>query len=169
MRLIAEVEGKQFALTITRDGTRVSAEVDDRFYELEAQAKENSSYLLRYDNRVYECRIDDAGEQNGLRQVYIGNRAYAVTIIDPKRLRGTKGASAQHDGSAARIIAPMPGKVVRVLVDVGARVESGQGIIIVEAMKMQNEMKSMRAGTITQLKAEVGATVNAGDVLAVIE
>ncbi len=64
---------------------------------------------------------------------------------------------------------PMPGKVVRVLVAVGSRVEMGAGIAVVEAMKMQNEMKAPKAGTVVSLSVAAGATVNAGDVLAVIE
>jgi biotin carboxyl carrier protein len=63
----------------------------------------------------------------------------------------------------------MPGKVVRVLVQVGAQVEAGAGIVVVEAMKMQNEMKAPKAGAVVAINAAVGATVNAGDVLAVIE
>ena len=63
----------------------------------------------------------------------------------------------------------MPGKVVRVLVEQGASVKAGDALIVVEAMKMQNEMKSPRDGTVTTLKDVTGATVNAGDVLAVVE
>jgi biotin carboxyl carrier protein len=63
----------------------------------------------------------------------------------------------------------MPGKVVRVLVEEGATVEAGAGLVVVEAMKMQNELKSPKAGTVTELRAREGTTVNAGDVLAVIE
>jgi biotin carboxyl carrier protein len=63
----------------------------------------------------------------------------------------------------------MPGKVVRVLVEQGASVEAGQGLVVVEAMKMQNEMKSPRAGRVTELHAQAGATVNTGDLLAIIE
>jgi len=63
----------------------------------------------------------------------------------------------------------MPGKVVRVLVETGQQVEVGQGVVVVEAMKMQNEMKAPKAGVIVSVNAEVGATVNAGDLLAVVE
>jgi biotin carboxyl carrier protein len=63
----------------------------------------------------------------------------------------------------------MPGKVVRVLVEVGVKVEAGAGIVVVEAMKMQNEMKAPKSGTVVSLTAVPGATVNAGDVLAMIE
>ena len=74
-----------------------------------------------------------------------------------------------HHPGAAEIISPMPGKIVRVLVEAGAHVEAGAGIIVVEAMKMQNEMKAPKAGVVVSINAAVAATVNAGDVLAVIE
>jgi biotin carboxyl carrier protein len=63
----------------------------------------------------------------------------------------------------------MPGKVVRVLVEAGQRVEAGSGIAVVEAMKMQNEMKSPKSGTVVRINVEVGVTVNGGDLLAVVE
>jgi biotin carboxyl carrier protein len=63
----------------------------------------------------------------------------------------------------------MPGKVVRILVEQGGEVAAGDGIVVVEAMKMQNELKSPKAGIVSSLHAEVGGTVNAGDVLAIIE
>jgi len=69
----------------------------------------------------------------------------------------------------AEIVAPMPGKVVRVQVEAGATVEKGVGVIVVEAMKMQNEMKSPRAGVVVSVNVKPGDTVNAGDVLAVLE
>jgi len=63
----------------------------------------------------------------------------------------------------------MPGKVIRLLAAGGDEVEAGQGLLVVEAMKMQNEMKSPRAGKVLNVNVEVGTTVNGGDVLAVIE
>jgi biotin carboxyl carrier protein len=69
----------------------------------------------------------------------------------------------------AEITAPMAGKVVKVQIDVGASVEKGSGIVVVEAMKMQNEMKSPRAGVVVSIHVKTGDTVNTGDVLAVVE
>ena len=63
----------------------------------------------------------------------------------------------------------MPGKIVRVQLEAGAEVEKGTGIVVVEAMKMQNEMKSPRAGVVVSINVKPGDTVNAGDVLAVVE
>ena len=100
--------------------------------------------------------------------VNIRGRSYAVTIVDPKRLRSGQNSDRHHQG-VAEILAPMPGKVVRVQLEAGASVEKGTGVVVVEAMKMQNEMKSPRAGVVVSINVKPGDTVNAGDVLAVVE
>jgi biotin carboxyl carrier protein len=101
-------------------------------------------------------------------EVIVGTTPYLITLTDPKRLSSAASASV-HGDDAVRIVAPMPGKVVRVLVEVGSQVEAGAGVIVIEAMKMQNELKSPKAGTVIALNVQSGATVNGGDVLAVIE
>ncbi len=168
MKLTAEIGNEKHTLDIKREDDRVIAEVDGRRYEIEVREPVEGSYLLIADGSVYECRVErDAARRTSL-SVHTRNHAYPITLVDPKRLRATQSASAQTDGSA-QVLAVMPGKVVRVLVDEGQVVEAGQGLLVVEAMKMQNEMKSPRAGKVVELQARAGATVNAGDVLAVIE
>lgn len=89
-----------------------------------------------------------------------------VRIIDRKHR--SPGDEAEGDGQQI-MLAPMPGKVVAILAAVGDTVERGQGVLVVEAMKMQNELKSHRDGTIKEIRASEGENVNAGDVLVVIE
>lgn len=168
MKLTALIENEKHAISVEREGSRVVAEVDGRSVELIVREPEEGVYLLICDGRVYECRVTREGLKAGQCHVYTGNQAYVINLIDPKRLRAGQSAGGPLDG-AAQIVAPMPGKVVRVLVEQGSTVEAGQGLVIVEAMKMQNEMKSPRAGRVTELHAQAGATVNTGDVLAVIE
>jgi biotin carboxyl carrier protein len=168
MKLTAEIESEKHSLDFKRDGERVVADIDGRSYELVVREPEAGVYLLIADGHVYECRVERDASQTALVHVHTGNRAYAITMTDPKRLRAAQSAGAQSDGSA-QVLAVMPGKIVRVLVEKGASIEAGQGIVVVEAMKMQNELKSPRAGCVVELKATSGATVNAGDVLAVIE
>lgn len=165
MKLTAEIEGQSYALDLRREGARVEATVDGRRYELEAHETEPGAFLLLADGRVYECRVNRAG---GASEVQVGDEIFRVTLFDPKRLRGARGAGAEASGRA-QVVASMPGKVVRVLVAEGASVEAGDGLVVVEAMKMQNELKSPKSGTIVELRAEAGATVNAGDVLVVVE
>lgn len=166
MRLKAELDGQNFQVVLKREGNIVSAHVDGREYELKAGGS-HGEYLLFEGTRVHNCRVE--GEAAKLEyQVQVGARSYQVRLNDPKRLSTSHTDGAHHHGSA-QICASMPGKVVRVLVEVGAEVEAGAGIVVVEAMKMQNEMKAPKAGKIIELNAVTGSTVNAGDVLAVIE
>ncbi|HKG13725.1 MAG TPA: acetyl-CoA carboxylase biotin carboxyl carrier protein subunit [Pyrinomonadaceae bacterium] len=168
MRLKAELSGETYELSMRREGARVFAEVGGRRYELEARAVGAGEYLLVREGRVYECRVGESKGRGSPVTVSVGAGEYEVTLTDPKHLRGA-GAAHAHDAGRAQVVAPMPGKVVRVLVEAGQQVEAGQGVVVVEAMKMQNELKSPKSGTVAGLRAEAGATVNAGDVLAVIE
>ena len=87
-------------------------------------------------------------------------------VIDPTRRRRERG-EAEREG-VQQIAAPMPEKVVRLLIEQGSPVEVGQGILVLEAMKMQNEVRSPKSGTVERLLVKEGQAVNAGDVLAVV-
>ena len=117
-------------------------------------------YSILLDGASHEVRVD-AG------QVTVGNRRFDFTIDDPRQWKRSGDASGGQ-GRAA-ILAPMPGKVVRILVAVGDDVEAGQGIVVVEAIKMQNEMKTPRAGRVAAIQAKENDSVVAGAVLAVID
>jgi biotin carboxyl carrier protein len=132
-------------------GRQVSARIGPRSYELEAREIDTGVYLFFFGNKVREVRVDDT-----------------IKIVDPKRLRSGQNSGGHHHG-VAQIVAPMPGKVVKVQVEAGAAVEKGVGVVVVEAMKMQNEMKSPRAGVVVSVNVKPGDTVNAGDVLFVLD
>ncbi|MBA2525025.1 MAG: biotin/lipoyl-binding protein [Pyrinomonadaceae bacterium] len=168
IKLKAEVAGKDHQISIQRREAVVFAEVDDRRYKLRLRDLGNSEYLLIDGNTVYSCRVQNSGHHPDDLEVSLRGVSYTIKLTDQKRLRSAQ-SGAEHDNGAARIVAPMPGKVVRVLVEAGAQVEAGAGILVVEAMKMQNEMKAPKAGHVVSIHAQAGSTVNAGDVLAVIE
>ena len=168
MKLQAIISDSQFELDVRRQGSRIVATVAGREYELELMRASDHAYLMRDDARVFDCRVDGAVESGGQIDVIVGVNRHSITLIDPKRLRSAADAGAHGEG-AARIVAPMPGKVVRLLVEAGQEVETGHGIVVVEAMKMQNEMKSPKKGTVVTVNVAIGATVNGGDLLAVIE
>ncbi|MGI8470173.1 MAG: biotin/lipoyl-containing protein [Pyrinomonadaceae bacterium] len=162
MKLIAELGDEKIEIEIRREAEKVSATIDGRAYELKASEVEPNVYLLKHDNKIYQIYVAPHGIVN------IGNRQLEVKLIDPKRLRASAASGANADG-IAEIKTAMPGKVARVLAEQGAEIKQGDGIIIVEAMKMQNEMKSPKDGIVKEIRFAEGATVNAGDVLAIIE
>lgn len=169
MKLTADFAGESHGIDFRSEDGRVAATIDGRRYEVAASRVEHGVYLLINDGRVYECVVERNPAQQGTVEVHVGGRSFSLALSDPKRLRTGHGAGAHAMDGTIRITAPMPGKVVRVLAEAGAAVEAGEGIIVVEAMKMQNELKSPRAGTVSEIRAAAGSTVNAGDVLAVIE
>jgi len=121
----------------------------------------SGAYSVLIGGRSYEVVAGAPGE------IVVNGRRFAVVVFDPREMRGRKSKDA---GEGRRnIAAMMPGKVVRILVVQGDEVEAGQGLIVVEAMKMQNEMKSPKAGRVVEVKVKADATVAAGEVLMVIE
>ena len=165
MKLKAVIGEREQDLNLQIDGGCVRAEVDGRVYDLELREPEPGSYLLFRDAEVHECRVTKTHE--GF-DVSLHGHNYPIAIVDPKRLRSGTDADRHHHG-LTEITAPMPGKVVRVHIEPGTSVEKGDGVVVVEAMKMQNEMKSPRAGVVVSINVNPGDTVNAGDVLAVVE
>ncbi len=121
----------------------------------------NGTWSILSEGRSYAVKLLGKGE------VSVNGRVYQVEVVDP---RGPRGRRTQTERSGPDVLAAsMPGRVVRVLVTAGQQVEAGQPLIVVEAMKMQNEIKAPRAGRVASVKAEAGATVSAGDILVVIE
>jgi len=168
MKLHAAIADYERDVNLRIEGSRVFAELGNQIYELTIQRADNGRLLLSSESEVFDCRVDGEFRSGAPFDVSVGANRYSVVLIDPKRLRSAAAVGAQA-GGAARLTAPMPGKVVRILAEIGAEVVAGDGVIVVEAMKMQNEMKSPKAGKVVAINVAVGATVNGGDVLAVIE
>jgi biotin carboxyl carrier protein len=162
MKLGAQLGEEKHEIEIKREGARVFADVDGRHYEFESSEPESGVYLFKHENQVYEVYVSPDGLVN------LGNHQFDINIADPKRLRHT-GGDADHGDGTAEIKTAMPGKIVRILAAEGDSVEKGDGVIVVEAMKMQNEMKSPKSGTVKEIRFAEGDTVNAGDILVVIE
>ncbi len=121
-------------------------------------------YAVLLDGRSYDAFVEDT--PSGLVVTIEGFR-FEIEVRDPRRWsRRTAGAGG---GTVQSILSPMPGKVVRVLAAAGDEVVVGQGIVVVEAMKMQNELKANRKGRVLMVSAKEGATVTAGELLATIE
>jgi len=96
----------------------------------------------------------------------VGGRTHRIRLLDERALRARGRAVGAGDREVRAI---MPGKVVAVLVEVGATVEPGQGLLVIEAMKMENEVPAPRAGTVKELRVQPGQAVEAGELLAIVE
>jgi len=97
-----------------------------------------------------------------------GAHEFTAKVQDPRAWRGRKPGGPQAEGRQ-QVLAPMPGKVIRLLVKEGETVEAGQGLAVIEAMKMQNEIRAPKSGKVERLLAKEGQSVNAGEVLAWVE
>ena len=168
MKVTGQLHDKDYEINVDLAGDRVNASVDGRLYELEVREPGEGEYLLLKGTTVFYCRVESKQDSRQSFGVFLRGRSSDIRVIDPKRLRSGQAAAA-HDHGSAEVVSPMRGKIVRVLVEQGSQVEAGDGLVIVEAMKMQNEMKSPKAGVVVSITAVAGDTVNAGDVLAVIE
>src|SRR4029077_808072 len=102
-------------------------------------------YSLILDGRSYHVVVTTGN--NSLSAVVDGTGFFQVAVLDPKKLRSQGSGFKTSDGLSA-VLAPMPGKIVRLLVTVGESVQEGQGVVVIEAMKMQNELRALKAGTI---------------------
>jgi len=171
MKLKAQLSGTECDVSLSVDGNFATVDLDGRRYDIELRERAPGEYVLLNGVNVHKCRVQRRRESQSIDEsfeVVMGGKSYEVLIVDPKRLRSGQSSTAHHAG-AVEIVSPMPGKIVRVLVEAGASVDAGAGVIVVEAMKMQNEMKAPKAGVIVSINAKEGDTVNAGDVLAIIE
>lgn len=146
-----------------QEGRSWTCRVNGEQVVVDAASAASGVLSLLIGGESYEVVANSAREQLG-----IGGIRYAVEVRDPRAWR-TRKARTGAGGGPKKILAPMPGKVVRVVAPVGTEVEQGVGVIVIEAMKMQNELKSPKKGRVASVLVIEGGAVNAGDVLAVIE
>jgi biotin carboxyl carrier protein len=158
------IDGRNSRVELDRREKGWSCKLDGREIQVDAVLARRDVISLRIGDRAYEIKRERVGEETHL---WVGSRRFAAGVSDPRSLRGRAGLA--DDRGPRRLTAPMPGKVVRVLVSEGAVVEPGDGVVVVEAMKMQNEIKSPKKGTIQKILVAEGAAVNAGDALAIVE
>jgi biotin carboxyl carrier protein len=158
------IDGKHHRLDLIRSEGGWSCRLDGREVEVDAVVARPDVLSLRIANRAYEVKCERvAGDMH----LWVGSTRFAVEVRDPRSLSGR--VRQQHEQGPRKLTAPMPGKIVRILLSQGAEVEAGVGVLVVEAMKMQNEIKSPKKGTIQKILVSEGAAVNAGDVLAIVE
>ncbi|HEY2039462.1 MAG TPA: biotin/lipoyl-containing protein [Edaphobacter sp.] len=144
-----------------QDGGMLSCKIDGHAVDALVHTVQPGTLSLIVDGRQYHCILDGDA-------VVIGGRRYEFAVDDPRSLRGRRGAGEGAAGPRT-VKASMPGRIVRILVNEGDEVAEHQGIIVIEAMKMQNELKSPKAGRIAKIAVAVDTTVSAGEALIVVE
>jgi len=160
---ISAKAGQQLVeLTIERSNGQYVVEIGGERRRADVQKLEGDFYSILTDGRSYEVSVEPRGEAYYVRH---GAAELLVALSDPSR-QAREGKVKQ---GPEEIITHMPGKVVRVLVAEGDEVEAGQGVVVVEAMKMENEVAAGKPGKVVAIRVEPGQTVEGGAVLAVIE
>jgi biotin carboxyl carrier protein len=159
------IDGLEHHLDLTFNGVRWRCLLDGSEVETDAVLIRPDVLSILIEGKAYEIRRERIADEV---QIWVGGQSHTADVRDPRSLRGRK--IREDDGKGARrLVASMPGKVIRFLVGENSEVEAGQGVVVVEAMKMQNEIKSPKKGIVRKLAVSEGAAVNAGDVLAIVE
>lgn len=159
---IAE-QGYRVELERTASGWK--CKIDGRELPLDVIAGEAGVLSLLLAGKSYAVKQENAGTET---EVVVGQERFSVSVRDPRSFRSRHSVGTTAQG-IKKIIAPMPGKVVRLLVTEGSTVEAGQSVIVIEAMKMQNELKAPKSGVLKKIKIAEGAAVEAGQALAEVE
>ncbi len=165
MTFEVQIDARTFRVELRQGDGRLECRVDGQPVEVDAIITDRDVLSLVLGGRSFEIKRERVGQDV---HILVGVTRYASEVRDPRSLRARKAAGEGAEGPR-KLTAPMPGKVVRVLAPAETAVEQGQGVVVVEAMKMQNELKSPKKGVVRQVLAREGATVNAGDVLAIVE
>jgi biotin carboxyl carrier protein len=163
-----EIDGELRRVELAQEGRdgQYRASIDgEPAVEVAAQILRPGVLSLHIDGKTYRCVLEESAEGTA---ILLAGKRRLYRVDDPRSLKSRRSRHGGAEGPKT-VTAPMPGRIVRVLTSVGDAVEAHQGVVVIEAMKMQNELKSPKAGKVVQLRVEPGGTVAAGDVLAVIE
>lgn len=164
MRLDVRIGGRARRVEFVRREHCFLLSVDGREVEVDALEVTPGTYSILLGGRSFEASVQPTGETL---QVHCGTEAFSIQVFDPRAWHRKRGGVIETEGRQ-QITAPMPGKVVQLLVNAGDRVDTGQGLLVVEAMKMQNEIRAPKTGVVERLLVSAGQAVNAGEILAII-
>ncbi|HKA33372.1 MAG TPA: biotin/lipoyl-containing protein [Candidatus Binatia bacterium] len=167
MAFIARLGEKTYTVDIEEIGKslyRVS--VDGSEFLVDGKKTGLTNYSLIVDNRSFEVEVDVKEDEY---RVLVDGRNYHIDLVDERRVRLGGLQSGIELQGRQNVSVPMPGKIIAVLVAEGDKVEKGQGLVIVEAMKMENEVRCPINGEVKEVRVKTGDAVEAGAVLAVVE
>lgn len=156
---------KNYRVELARSGSGWRCRLNGREFNLDAVPMAKGSISVLINGQSYYATQEFT---DGESTIVVGRERFSVVVRDPRSLRGRR-ASASSTAGTRRITAPMPGKVVRVLAPAGTEIDIGQPVLVIEAMKMQNELKAPKKGRVSKINVSEGTAVEAGQILAEIE
>ena len=156
---------KTYQVELRREQAAWRCRLDGREIPVDVTTGEDGVLSLLVDGKSYEVKQERTGTES---RVVVGQERFNVSVRDPRSLRSRGHAEGSVHG-VKKITAPMPGKIVRLLAAEGSAVEAGQSVIVIEAMKMQNELKAPKTGVVKKINVSEGAAVEAGQSLAEVE
>ncbi|HUX06181.1 MAG TPA: acetyl-CoA carboxylase biotin carboxyl carrier protein subunit [Acidobacteriota bacterium] len=159
------IEGKPFKFALKRASDKDSVFADGKTHSVRFSQLPDGRRQCIVDGRVIEWSGPNG---NNVRLVRSGGRLHHLQVQDPRRARRA-GLASGVAGGTTELVAPMPGRVVAVLKEAGQEIEAGKGIVVLEAMKMENELRSPISGVVKVLKVESGQSVETGQLIAVVE
>jgi biotin carboxyl carrier protein len=164
MKYVATVGDRSEVVEITGADGRYRITLGDEVWEVDARSTGPGMYSLLVDGVSYAV---DVSARDGVRMVDVAGSSHTVTVEEQTRhILRTRGGAAGAGGQT--LTAPLPGRVTHVAVQVGDAVDAGATLLVIEAMKMENEMKAAAPGTIAEIRVQPGQAVNAGDILIVV-
>jgi biotin carboxyl carrier protein len=169
MRYLARVTGDAEPTSVdieTLSEGRFAVTAGGRRHEVDALPLSHGAVSMIVDGESFSVEFEERGEEVG---VLVRNQVTVIDVADERRLRLRAGAAQFKVEGRQVVCAPMPGKLVKVLVKVGDEVKEGQGLVVVEAMKMENELKSPKAGKVVELPVKEGSAVENNARLVVVE
>jgi biotin carboxyl carrier protein len=170
MQYAVEVNGRVRHVAVRRQAGQLVVDLDGQSWTVDAVpvAGHGLSLLVSRFGRTFSHDVTLAGDAvSGQTIVHVG--PFIVPVVLNGRRRSGRKEEGEHSGSGPqRLLAPMPGKVVRVLVNKGDPVRARQPMVVIEAMKMENELRAGRDGVITELPVSSGQSVEAGTLIAVV-
>lgn len=158
MDVIVQIDGKNYRLGLERTAAGWRCQLDGRDVPVDAVLARPDVLSVVIEGKAYEIKRERTATDLHL---WVGGVRYAAELRDPRSLRSRK-AVAGDDIGPRKLIAPMPGKVIRILLQEKTKVEAGQGILVMEAMKMQNEIRAPRAGRVERIYVAEGEGVETG-------
>lgn len=165
MRLAVTLDDRTQTVEVAEADGRFRVTIGEEVWEVDARIAAPGIHSLLIGGASY---LADVREEEGWFVVDVDGESYRVRVEEETRhIVRTRSTAAARQGGYV-LTAPMPGKIVRVEVAVGQPVEPGDGLVVIEAMKMENELRATTAGTVQEVRVQAGQTVNAGDVLIVV-